>query len=153
MLFSCNFALVSCLFTWLTLGLAKTSEENLERNSDSRNKHVGQTSATLPPRPPEEKELITTQTARPKHNNQRSLKDPNCRRPAEDNSGGAASRVLELTSQDCTWRTKKAGASWSAVDEPQLLCLGRAVPLPTLTMQIFCVYILLYLYIYIQILI
>eukprot|EP00438_Fugacium_kawagutii_P001814 Skav203517 [mRNA] locus=scaffold687:45328:53805:+ [translate_table: standard] len=44
-----------------------------------------------------------------------------------DNSGGAASRVLELTSEDCQWRTKAGNsAAWSTVEQPQLLSLPDA---------------------------
>eukprot|EP00438_Fugacium_kawagutii_P005850 Skav231080 [mRNA] locus=scaffold524:406035:422683:- [translate_table: standard] len=44
-----------------------------------------------------------------------------------DSSGGERKRVLELTSNDCIWRTKKnGGASWSTVDEPQLLSFPDA---------------------------
>eukprot|EP00438_Fugacium_kawagutii_P004980 Skav215277 [mRNA] locus=scaffold2522:16381:17091:- [translate_table: standard] len=44
-----------------------------------------------------------------------------------DSSGGERKHVLELTSNDCIWRTKKnGGASWSTVDEPQLLSLPDA---------------------------
>eukprot|EP00438_Fugacium_kawagutii_P001812 Skav203515 [mRNA] locus=scaffold687:13583:15952:+ [translate_table: standard] len=40
-----------------------------------------------------------------------------------DNSGSSLKRVLEITSQDCKWRTKTGDSSWSAVDQPQLLSL------------------------------
>eukprot|EP00438_Fugacium_kawagutii_P009998 Skav223125 [mRNA] locus=scaffold470:32210:33745:+ [translate_table: standard] len=43
-----------------------------------------------------------------------------------DNSGGAWKRVLEITSQDCKWRTKAGDSSWSTVDEPQMLSLPDA---------------------------
>eukprot|EP00438_Fugacium_kawagutii_P009539 Skav232320 [mRNA] locus=scaffold2697:264310:265023:- [translate_table: standard] len=44
-----------------------------------------------------------------------------------DSSGGERKRVLELTSNDCIWRTKmNGGASWSTVDEPQLLSFPDA---------------------------
>eukprot|EP00438_Fugacium_kawagutii_P015792 Skav230680 [mRNA] locus=scaffold2202:19501:20818:- [translate_table: standard] len=44
-----------------------------------------------------------------------------------DSSGGQRKRVLELTSNDCIWRTKKNGdAAWSTVDEPQLLSFPEA---------------------------
>eukprot|EP00435_Cladocopium_sp_Y103_P014757 s643_g3.t1 len=43
-------------------------------------------------------------------------------------SSGATSpkRALELTSEDCTWRTKTKDTEWSAVEKPQLLSLPDA---------------------------
>eukprot|EP00438_Fugacium_kawagutii_P002961 Skav204134 [mRNA] locus=scaffold4181:14256:14969:- [translate_table: standard] len=44
-----------------------------------------------------------------------------------DSSGGERKRVLELTSNDCTWRTKTNGsASWITLDGPQLLSFPDA---------------------------
>lgn len=44
-----------------------------------------------------------------------------------DSSGATApKRVLELTSEDCTWRTKTKDTEWSAVEKPQLLSLPDA---------------------------
>lgn len=45
-----------------------------------------------------------------------------------DASGASASRVLELTSEDCIWRTKTGDTAWRTVDQPQLLCLGSSNP-------------------------
>jgi len=43
-----------------------------------------------------------------------------------DQSGGKPRQTLELTSQDCTWRSKTPGKDWAVVDGPELISVDSA---------------------------